>query len=160
MPAGQPVPYQITVTPTGGFPESVTLACSSTLPTGTTCNFTNNPITTLSGPQSRTLVINTTARTTTVSQSFRLRSLYAIFLPISGFALIGTCFAGSASRKRRWLIGLFVLAVIGTVFVQVGCGSSGSTTTVSGTPAGTYNVTVTATSGAALRSTAITLNVQ
>jgi hypothetical protein len=160
MPAGQPVPYQITVTPTGGFPESVTLACSSTLPSGATCSFTNNPITTLSGPQSRSLVINTTARTTTVSQSFRPGIFYAAILPISGLTIIGAFFAGPDSRKRRLLVVLFLFGVFGTVLVQAGCGSSGSTTTVTGTPAGTYNVTVTATSGTASRSTVVTLNVQ
>lgn len=159
-PAGQPVPYEITVTPTGPFPESVTLSCSSTLPTGTTCTFTNNPITTLSGAQSRSLVINTTARTTTISQSIRLRNIYAAFLPISGLALFGTCFAGIGGRKRRLLITLFIIGLLGTVALQAGCGSSGSITTVSGTPAGTYNVTITATSGSASRTTVLTFTVQ
>jgi hypothetical protein len=160
-PAGQPAAYQVTVTPTGGFPESVTLACSSTLPSGATCSFTNNPITTLTGAQTRTLVVNTTARTTIISESSRSRSVfYAMFLPLSGLVLVGACFGGVNSRKRRLMIAMFVCALFGTVMVQAGCGSSGTTTTVTGTPAGTYNVTLTATSGAASRSTVITLTVQ
>jgi hypothetical protein len=159
--AGQPASYQITVTPGGGFPESVTLACSSTLPSGATCNFTNNPITTLTGPQSRTLVINTTARTTVTTELRRSKnSFYAMFLPVSGMVLVGACFGGVTSRKRRLLIAMFICALFGTVMVQAGCGSSGATTTVTGTPAGTYNVTLTATSGSASRTTVITLIVQ
>ena len=159
--AGQPATYQLTVTPTGGFPENVTLACSSTLPTGTTCSFTNNPITTLSGPQSRSLVVNTTARTTITTENFRIKNVfYAISLPFSGLVLIGACFGGETSRKRRLLIALFLCALFATVLFQVGCGSSGSTTTVTGTPAGTYNINITATSGSAVRSTVVTLTVQ
>ena len=159
--AGQPASYQLTVTPTGGFPESVTLACSSTLPTGANCNFTNNPITTLTGAQSRTLIINTTARTTVTTQLLRSKNaFYAMFFPVSGMVLVGACFGGVTSRKRRLLIAMFICALFGTVMVQAGCGSSGTTTTVSGTPAGTYNVTLTATSGSASRTTVITLNVQ
>lgn len=161
--AGQPATYQITVNPLNfsNLPNAVTLACSSTLPTGATCVFTNNPITTLTGPQTRTLVVNSTARTTTTAQNFRGGNLfYAMFLPLSGLVLVGACFGGPDSRKRRLLIALFICGLFGTVFVQVGCGSSGSTTTVSGTPAGSYNITITATTGSASRSTIITLNVQ
>ncbi len=161
--AGQPATYQITVNPLNfsNLPDAVTLACSSTLPTGATCSFANNPIPNLTGPQTRTLVVNTTARTTTTTQNFRMTNLfYAMFLPLSGLVLIGACFGGTNSRKRRLMIALFVCGLFGTVFVQVGCGSSGSTTTVSGTPAGSYNITITATTGAASRSAIITLNVQ
>jgi hypothetical protein len=105
-------------------------------------------------------VINTTARTTTVSQAFHTRAFYAMFLPFSGLVMIGAFFGGPALRKRRLLVVLFLCGVFGTVFVQAGCGSSGTTTTVSGTPAGTYNVTVTASSGSASRSTVLTFTVQ
>jgi hypothetical protein len=161
--AGQPATYQIAVNPINfsNLPDAVTLACSSTLPTGASCAFTNNPITALTGPQTRTLVVNTIARTTTTVQNLRMRNIfYAMFLPLSGLVLVGACFGGTDSRKRRLMIALFVCGLFGTVFVQVGCGSSGSTTTVSGTPAGSYNITVTATTGSASRSTVITLNVQ
>ena len=161
--AGQPATYQITVNPLlfSNLPDAVTLSCSSTLPTGANCAFTNNPITALTGSQTRTLVVNTTARTTTTAQNFRPTKLfYAMFLPLSGLVLVGACFSGTDARKRRLMIALFVCGLFGTVFVQVGCGSSGSTTTVSGTPAGSYNITITATTGTASRSTVITLNVQ
>jgi hypothetical protein len=161
-PAGQPATYQVTVTPNPNtvFPESVTLACSSSLPSGATCSFTNNPITSLTGSQTRSLVINTTARTTTISQEFRMKNFYAMFLPLSGLVIVGACFAGPGSRKRRLMAVLFVIGVFGGVFTQAGCGNSGSITTVAGTPAGTYNVTLTATSGSAQRTTVITLVVQ
>jgi hypothetical protein len=109
------------------------------------------------GPQSRSLEIATTARVTTPAALFRERQLfYAFWLPISGLAVIGT----GISRKRRMLLGIFFSMVVSMVLLQAGCGSSKkSTTTTTGTPAGTYTVTVNATSGSATRTTTVRLTV-
>jgi hypothetical protein len=151
--------YVVQVTPTGaGFPAGVSLDCGSGLPTGASCSFTNNPIPNMNGgPQSRSLEIATTARVTTPAALFRERQLfYAFWLPISGLAVIGT----GISRKRRMLLGIFFSMVVSMVLLQAGCGSSKkSTTTTTGTPAGTYTVTVNATSGSATRTTTVRLTV-
>jgi hypothetical protein len=109
------------------------------------------------GPQSRSLEIATTARVTTPAALFRERQLfYAFWLPISGLAVVGT----RISRKRRMLLGIFFSMVVSMVLLQAGCGSSKkSTTTTTGTPAGTYTVTVNATSGSATRTTTVRLTV-
>lgn len=165
VPAGVPAAYTVTVTPTGaGFPESVSLACSG-LPTSATCNFTNNPIPNLSsGAQSRALVINTTARVSTTAGLIHGKPpFYVTWLPVSGLALLGAGFGGKTkSSKRRlsrivFLLGFFVALMI----FQAGCGSSHkSTTTTTGTPAGSYTITVAATSGTATRNAVLQLIVQ
>jgi hypothetical protein len=68
---------------------------------------------------------------------------------------------GSGSRKRKWMAGLFIVALVAFVGFQMGCGSESATPpTTTGTPAGTYTVTVSGTSGTAPHTTTLTLIVQ
>jgi len=169
IPAGVPATFTATVTPSAndGFPGSVTLACGSGLPTGATClPGNNNPIPNLNtGPQSAQLIINTTARVTTTTE-LRQGSgpnvpLYAAWLPVSGLALLGVGLGGKRSRKRRALAGLLLAGFFTLVVFQAACGSSKHTTTTTGTPAGTYPITINATTGTnATRSTVVTLVVE
>ncbi len=162
-PAGVPATYTLQVTPTGtgGIPESVTLGCG-TLPTGAACNFNNSTIPNLnSGPASRTLEITTTARTTTSTRLWQKGGpLLATFLPISGLTLLGVGASRKRLRKGYWLASLTLSAFFGLVLLQAGCSGSKSTTTTSGTPAGTYTIVVNATSGTIVRSTTLQLTVQ
>ncbi len=161
IPSGGQVNFSINVTPTGaGFPESVTLACGSGLPSGAQCQFSSPQGATIStmsnGPQSRTLAISTTARVTTTSSLLRRGLTFALWLPILGVGLAGA----KTSRRRRVMLGIFFALVIATGLLQVGCSSSSSTTTTTGTPAGTYTVTVNATSGSAVRTTTVQFTVE
>ena len=160
VPAGVPAVYTATVTPTGNIPESVSLSCSSGLPTGATCTETTNPFPDLdSGAVSTILVINTTARVTTTTELRDLHlPIYAVWLPVSGLALLGIGIGGS--RKRKLLAGLMLAGFFSLILFQPACGSKKSVTTTSGTPAGTYVVTVAATSGSATRTAVVTLIVQ
>ena len=166
VPAGTPATYQVTATPSGAFPNSVSLSCSSGLPAATACAFTNNPIPNLnSGAQSRALNINTTARPlpTAGLAPGRLSGspLYAAWLPVFGIALLGVRVGGKASRKRLMLTGVLLGGFFALVLFQAGCSSSSTTPTpTSGTPAGTYTITVTGTSGTAVRTTTLELVVQ
>ena len=158
VPAGVPASFTATVTPTGVIPSSVSLSCSG-LPNGGTCVETTNPIPNLdNGAASTVLVINTVARITTVTDLWRKgRPVYALWLPIPGLALLGAGVSGFSRKRRAWmavlLSGFFAL-----VLFLAAC-SSKTTTTVTGTPAGTYVVTVSATSGAT-RTATVTLVVQ
>lgn len=156
--AGNQAPYQIVVSPTGVFPGSVSLSCGSGLPSGVQCQFQQpNPITNLSsGAQNRTLEIVTQPRVTTPASLFRSGPIYAFWLPVSGLALVGSGF----SRRRRWLMAMLICAVLGTVALQAACSNTNGTSTTTGTPAGTYTITVNAISGGATRTTAVTLVVQ
>ena len=84
--AGTPASYTVTVTPTGNVPETVTLSASGA-PSGGTTTFPNGATFTnlSSGPQSRQLVVNTTARVTTPASLFPAgRPFYAALFPVSG----------------------------------------------------------------------------
>jgi hypothetical protein len=161
-PAGTPASFTVTVTPTGNVPNTVTLSASGA-PSGGQTTFPNgSSFTNLSsGAQSRQLVVNTTARVTTPASLFPAnRPFYAAIFPISGLALLGAGIGGKKSRRRRVLMGMLLACFFTLVVFQMGCGSSSTTTTTTGTPAGTYNLTVTATSGSATRTQQIVLVVQ
>ncbi|HSY65909.1 MAG TPA: SBBP repeat-containing protein [Terriglobales bacterium] len=168
VPAGVPAVFTATVTPssTSGFPDSVAISCGSGLPTGTTCvPGNNNPIPNLNtGAQSSQVIINTTARVTTTTDlrhgSGMGIPLYATWLPVSGLALLGAGLRGKFSRKRRWLIGLLTGIMLAFILLLSGCHTAATVTTTTGTPAGTYAVTVNAVSGNATRTTLLTLVVQ
>jgi hypothetical protein len=161
VPAGVPAIYTFQVTPTGPIPEGVNLSCG-TLPTQTTCIFSNASIPNLNnGATTRTLELATTARVTTTARLWqRGGALYATLLPISGLALLGAGASRKRLRKRYWLSVLALGLFFGLVLLEASCGGSSKTTTTTGTPAGTYTVVVNATSGSISRSTAIQLTVQ
>jgi len=161
VPAGVPASYTAVLTPTGPIPDAVTLTCASGLPTGAKCLLTTNPIPNLStGTASTTLVIDTTARVTTTTRLWQKGTLYATWLPVSGLALLGVGISGKKSWRKRLLIGAFLIVLLALIAFQAACGSSQPVTTTTGTPAGTYVVTVSATSGSAVRNQTITLVVQ
>jgi hypothetical protein len=160
--AGIPASYTVTVTPTGNIPETVTLSAAGA-PSGGTATFPNGgSFTNLSsGPQSRQLVVNTVARVTTPASLFPAgKPFYAALFPVAGLAFLGFGMGGKKSRRRRVLMTILLGAFFSLVVFQAGCGSSSSTNTTTGTPAGTYNLTVTATSGTATRTQQIVLTVQ
>jgi len=127
------------------------------LPTGAACSFPNNPVPNLNnGAVTRILNITTTARVTTPASLFRTGGpLYALWLPIGGLALVG-----GVSRRRRWFLAGLLLMVLGTIALLPACSSSTSSSVTTGTPAGTYTVTINATSGTASRTTSVQLAVQ
>jgi hypothetical protein len=163
--AGNPATYQVTVTPRQNFTASISLTCSQGLPGGTpapTCTFSTTPIT-LQGtsPSSVALTISTYPRTTT---TVRLRSgsgrFCAIFLPVAGLAFLGFGIGTRWRRKREVLGGLLFLALATLVLALPGCSGSSSSTTTTGTPAGTYTVVISATSGTFSQTTSAPLVVQ
>jgi hypothetical protein len=169
VPAGVSKAFIATVSPSAnnGFPGSISISCGSGLPTGATClPGNNNPIPNLNnGPASTQLVINTTARVTTTTDLRHGGGLggpfYATWLPVSGLALLGLRLGGKLSRQRRILMGLLLGGFFALILFQPACGSSSHSTITSGTPAGTYPVTINATSGNnATRSKMVTLVVQ
>jgi beta-propeller repeat-containing protein/uncharacterized protein DUF11 len=158
VPAGVPAQYTATLVPTGIFNGTISVSCGAGLPTAATCTSTTPSFQNLNGSVSTDLIINTVARVTTTTQSTPRRILYyAMGLPIFGFAMLGT---GRLSRKRRVLMSLVLFGFFTLVGLQTGCGSSATATNTTGTPAGTYVVTVNAVSGTATRTQTVTLVVQ
>jgi uncharacterized protein (TIGR03118 family) len=131
----------ISVAPTNSFAGSVSLACSG-LPTGATCSFSPAALTVAASASS-----TTTLTIQTSSGSARLDRLihggpgaisFALMLPF------GTLLALRRSRRFASLRVLGVLTVLlASSALVIGCGGSSTPAT----PAGTSNVTVTATSG-------------
>lgn len=162
--AGQPASYQVTVTPNKTYTANVSLSCTSGLPGGTpapACTFSTTPISIAgSSPSTVTLTISTTARTTTTVESRPpVGPFYAVLLPLSGMAFVGIGLRRPRG-KGAILGGLLFLILMTLLLLQPACSGSSSTTTTTGTPAGTYTVVITATSGTFSQTTPITLTVQ
>jgi hypothetical protein len=83
---------------------------------------------------------------------------YATLLPVSGLTLLGVGLG--SKRKRRLLMGLLTVGLFALILLLPGCHTAATVTTTTGTPAGTYSVTVNAVSGNATRTTVVTLVVQ
>jgi len=163
VPAGVPANFTFQVTGTfSNFPDSISLSAASGLPTGSNTSWTTNPIPSLVGSaQTSVLTITTTPRVTTTGSLWHGNGpLYATWLPISGMAFLGLGIGGKMSRKKRALMGVLIAGFLALVLFQAGCGSSSTTSTTTGTPAGTYLIAVDATSGSATRTTTVTLIVQ
>jgi acid phosphatase len=172
--------YQISLTPENGFNGSISLGCSG-LPTGTTCSFSPSTVTANQAAATSTLTI-TLAQTSSVTTvpAGKAKPFTAFSLPIFAIAL-GSVAAGGG-RKKRCALFLALLLIMAFSVVAIGCGSSNGSQAAtnssgnqssssssgsqssSGSAASTtnqsYNVTITATSGAIQHSTTVALNVQ
>lgn len=153
--AGDTAAYQVQLSPHPVYGTNISLACTG-LPTASSCNFTSNPVT-LVGPGSSTLNITTTARPLTTAGLFS-RRLYAIWLVVPGMTLL--CFGfGGGGRRKRMLGILSLCAMFVMLLLLPACSGQTTQAPVSGTPAGNYTITVTATSGSDTKSQTITLSV-
>jgi hypothetical protein len=159
--AGGSATSTITIAPTNGFNGTVSFACSSITGGGIpapTCSF--NPSSVSNGSGTPTLTISTTAAHASLTSPSRV-TLYAMWLPIGGLALLGTSFA--ARKKRFWSVVLGCL-VFSDLILLAACGGSSSSGGGGGgqpgTPAGTYTITITATSGSLTHDATVSLTVR
>jgi uncharacterized repeat protein (TIGR01451 family) len=156
--AGDTAKYQVQLNPQPAYASSISLACSG-LPTGATCNFTNQSVKLVGGPGSSTLNLVTTARpVVTPAAIWRTRQFYATWLVIPGLTLLGAGVGGN--RRRRRILGILMMCVLfGLLLLLPACGGSTTQAPVSGTQPGVYTITVTGTSGSDSKSSSITLQV-
>jgi uncharacterized repeat protein (TIGR01451 family) len=160
--AGGIAKYTVLLNPDPVFGANISLTCGS-LPAATTCTFTNSTITFSGGVSgaSTTLILQTTAQPpTTVAANAWRGPFYALWLMVPGMAVLGL----GAGRKRRGkksrLLGLLALSVLfALVLLQPSCSSGTTPMPTSGTPSGTYPLTVTATSGTLSKSASFQLTV-
>jgi uncharacterized repeat protein (TIGR01451 family) len=157
--AGESTSYLVTLSPTSNTGYASAISMSDTgLPTASTGTFTSTSVT-ISGnsPATTTLNIKTTARPVNTGRLLRGGPLYATWLPVGGLSLLGLGI-GAGCKRRRWLAGILLGLLAGLIVLQAACGSSSSTPApTSGTPAGTYTVTITGSSGSASHNTRVTL---
>jgi hypothetical protein len=81
-------------------------------------------------------------------------------LPVLGLALLGGGLRGKRVKSRRALSGIFLLVLFTATMSLPACSSGKTTTTTTGTPAGTYIITVSGASGGATRPSVVALVVQ
>lgn len=155
--AGQSATYSIAIGQTGGFSSSVSFTCS--LPaTATTCMAT--PASQIPG-MSVTITATTTLRTLLPPPIGRRLPRY--FLPVLLLAmalLFARLLYLAGSRRRRLAVALpFGVLILLVVYQAAGCGGGSTPPPVihGGTPAGTYTITVTGTSGASSHTSTGTL---
>ena len=152
--AGKPATYTLNLTPIGGFNSAITFACSGN-PALSSCAFSPSTVT-LNGStaSSSTLTISTTnsgALQMPGKPGMQFSPVMVAFIPV-GF---GMFFFGVTTRRkalRKWMLGSSMLTVL---ILFAGCGS-----TKNATPTSISTITVTATSGATVHTTTVTLDVQ
>jgi hypothetical protein len=158
--AGATASIPITVSSTTGFIPSG--STTTALPLSYTCTgFPAESACTFS-PQSGSNVSQTTltmsiTTTAPVAQSHSplgrgSRIFYALLLP----GMFGIVFAGGSRTRGARLLGLIVVLSLSTLWMGACGGNSSSNQKNPGTPAGTYPVVVTATTGAPTGGTALT----
>ena len=156
---GQPGTSTITVTAANGFASTVSLSCSPSSSTAQiACSLSPNSVD-LSSSRTGTSTLSIT--TVADLQPPAGKHQRGLWLMASGGIFAAVILGGLPSR-RRW-IGLLGLVLIASVITAVGCGGGGggsSQRKSQGTPAGTYAITVTGTSGSISHSATVSFTVQ
>jgi hypothetical protein len=162
VPAGKSAQFNLTISPIGGFAQPITLSCSG-LPVAASCSSTTaNPVTP-SGTTTVTVIVNTGLRTFVPSgrpigvqpprATPALNSGW--FALLAALLLVTTAFFGVRGRRAAAML---VLAVT-IIFVSVACNGGGQAGGSAGTPAGTYQIGITGTSGVVSHTATVTLQV-
>lgn len=176
--AGQSATYTATATAQGGaYPTAITLACSN-LPVGATCSFSPPKIIPGATSAQSTLTISTTARAftpprnwlpnrwnfspitlTDLGRNITLLVLLASMVAATG--LVGIRLVPGAF-KRRWTAIVALSLALAFLSIQISCGGGGTAQPPppSGTPAGSYSIGISGTSGTLIQSGSATLVVQ
>ena len=153
--AGNPATYYLQLTPHPQYTTSVALSCAG-VPAGAACTFSPTSVTLNGGPQPATLSISTTARPIVTPAAFLLTpNFYAmgVVIPILGWLALG-----SGDRRRRRVVGMLMLcAVFVCLMMLPSCSHQNVQPPVSGTPAGNYTITVTASAGSDTKTTSVQL---
>jgi hypothetical protein len=147
---GQTANYRLTIAPGGGFKQSVSFICSGA-PADSTCSVTPASVT-LSGSKSVAVDVAVATQSSAMGFSQPADRPFGsgVWAWAAWFGVLGMVVLGGGHRHRRtwrpqWLYGLAFLCLFAVAFMPACGGSSSTSGGGSGTPAGTYNLTVTGT---------------
>ncbi len=162
--AGQSANFTISTATVGGaFPGSVTFTASG-LPTGAAATFSPASV---SAGTNTTMTVTTTARGSAqiIVQPFSpntpMRPMWIIVLVMTlALVSVGVKRFGRISARRMMPVGALVLLLISAGYLSGCAGGFPKVGSNTGTPAGTYPITVTGTSGTDVHTTTVTLIVQ
>ena len=165
MVAGNSANLTVTVNPLFGYNAQVTLACSG-LPAAATCTASPSTLTPNGGSSvTSTLTISTTRRTSVPPGGQpRPRGPGLPLRPevwlMSALALFGLWSLVARKNRLRWAAAALALTML-LLMGLAACGGGGTGyVDPTGTPAGTYKVTVSGSSGGLTHSATVTLTVQ
>jgi hypothetical protein len=138
-----------------GMAGTASLSCTGA-PTGATCTVPAMATVSASTPSTFTVSVTTTASSLAIPAMFKKLPRNWIW-PV-GILALAILVVSSNKKRVRWSVAM--AAVPALLICSCGGGSGGGRTNPTATPAGTYQLTVNATSGSTTQSVALTLVVQ
>jgi hypothetical protein len=168
--AGQTATYSLSLSPLGGFNQSVNLTCSGA-PAAATCTVTPSTVSVSGAAVPVNVAVATVARSQALTPPIGFtmpRNTNYLLLPML-LLLFGMGRKINAQRQRRTRCNALAIvpvplaafaALLCIVLTQSSCGGGGTSGGTSGTQAGTYTISITATSTSSTHTTNLTLVVQ
>lgn len=159
--AGQTAYYDLSITSTGGFDQTITFSCSG-LPANATCIFTPTYLTPVIGASAATFGLSITTAISNAPNGPHAGlgdgpMLGRISTPLLAL-IFGAFFLPVGLRRKLRSTFLLVLLSLCSLAAITGCNSASYTTNL--TPTGTYTITVNAVAGTITHSMTETLTVQ
>jgi len=145
----------ITVDGRNGYSGTITFTCAaSSLTAKIGCTVSGGPITLSSGTPSGTVTLSVTTAAAALAPGSA-----PLWLGSSGALVAGVFLFGIPARRRRWGLALTIIT-IALILSAAGCGGSSHSGGGTGTPAGTYTISVTGSDGTTSHTTNVAVAVQ